>query len=490
MTLQGLPRAIARDAWWLDPEEQTPPAPARPALRHLPRLLALLAGLILLGDLLFYGHAAGLSLAVYALAIFAATRALRAPPTNLRALLLPLAVLLLAALPVVEHAQALSLLFLLTGLVLACLWPADGSLPGGRILAQATGLILHIPVALPMALPGLTRQLSSGRTLPRPRSLLAGWALPIGGSLILMALLLEANPILADWLADMALPSPNPARMLLWAGLALCLWPFLTPQPATALPKGRARATLGQHRLGLTAQAVHRALILFNALLAVQTAMDAAYLWAGAALPPGMSAAQYAHRGAYPLLATALLAGVFALSARPFLAERRSLMPLMLLWLAQNVALTASALLRLDQYVGLYGLTYLRLYAAIWMTLVALGLMLTGWQIGRGRSNAWLMTRSAALGLITLYLCCFVNFAAVIARWNLVYPNVDPYYTCNLGPMATAEIARHPEGQVCISDTPLIEGWRDWGFRSWRVSRYITEPHAAEAMAHENPRGR
>ncbi|WP_226341088.1 DUF4153 domain-containing protein [Gemmobacter serpentinus] len=481
MTLQGLPRAIARDAWWLD-EDPEPAAQARPATRHLPRLLALLAGLVLIGDLLFYGHAPGLSLAIYAFAIFAATRVLHAQSLRLHGLRAPLTMLALMSLPVIEHAQMLSVLFLLAGLLLACLWPSDGTLPGAGTLSRALGLIAHVPVALPMALPGLSRDLAAGRTLPRPRSLLAGWALPIGGSLVLMALLLEANPILADWLHRLELPSPNPARILLWGGLALCLWPVLTPQPALHLPQIGQLSRIGQAQFGLTAQAVHRALILFNALLAVQTLMDAAYLWAGAALPPGMTAAQYAHRGAYPLLATALLAGVFALTARPFLAERRSLKPLMLLWLAQNVALTVSALLRLDQYVGFYGLTYLRLYAAIWMAMVALGLTLTLWQILRGRSNLWLMTRSAALGLITLYLCCFVNFAGIIARWNLAHPNVDLYYTCSLGPMAAAEIARHPEGQVCVGDAPTIEGWRDWGFRSWRVSRYITDIAVEEVV--------
>ena len=56
-----------------------------------------------------------------------------------------------------------------------------------------------------------------------------------------------------------------------------------------------------------------RSLILFNALFAVQTVLDLIYLWGGASLPDGMSHAEYAHRGAYPLVATALLAAAFVL---------------------------------------------------------------------------------------------------------------------------------------------------------------------------------
>ena len=49
-----------------------------------------------------------------------------------------------------------------------------------------------------------------------------------------------------------------------------------------------------------------------NALFALQTAMDMTYLWGGVALPDRMTYASYAHRGAYPLIVTALLAGACA----------------------------------------------------------------------------------------------------------------------------------------------------------------------------------
>ena len=58
-----------------------------------------------------------------------------------------------------------------------------------------------------------------------------------------------------------------------------------------------------------------RSLVLFNLLFAVQTGMDIHYLWRGAALPDGMTYAAYAHRGAYPLIVTALLAAAFVIVA-------------------------------------------------------------------------------------------------------------------------------------------------------------------------------
>ncbi|MBL8561320.1 MAG: DUF4173 domain-containing protein [Gemmobacter sp.] len=455
----GLPEALARDGWWFDAPSPPERAPERSrALR--PAGMALLA-LVALGDLLFWGHAPGLSVAVFALALFGAGVAVRRPARWKG----PLALMIGAVLPVMELVQPLSLALLGLGLLAALAW-AHGA--PGQWARTAAGLLLHLPQALPAALPALWAARPRGLSA---RGALRGWALPLGGGLVLLALLMQANPILSDWLQGWQRPGLDLprllARALFWAGLALLIWPLLTPAPLAPLPRLRPRALPG-----LNAEAVARALVLFNAVLAVQTAMDALFLWGGAALPPGMSAAEYAHRGAYPLMAAALLAGLFALLARPFLAERRGLKPLMMLWIGQNVALTASALLRLEHYVGLYGLTWLRLAAAIWMALVALGLMLVAVQIARGFSTRWLMIRCAGLGLGTLYLCSFLNFAAVVARVNLTHPAPDMGYTCALGPMAAAELAAHPRGQVCLIELPQIEGWRDWGFRAARVLRY------------------
>lgn len=477
-----LPACLARDAWWLDspPPGTATPAPDLPR-RGPGRVVGLLA-LIVLGDALFYGQRPGLSLVLYAAAVFAVTLTVAPRGAEWRR---PALLLAVAALPVIDHAQPLAVLFLLAGLLVAIVWarrPSD-------LAAGVLGLLRHLPLAGPRALMAGIRQRGLWRGWPRPAALWRGWALPLGGTLILIALLSEANPILSGWLNALRLPDVDLGallrRAMFWVGLALVVWPLLLPAPPRALPAlPRLPGT------GFTAEAVRRGLILFNAALLLQTGLDAVYLWGGAALPPGMSAAEYAHRGAYPLLATALLAGAFALAARPFLAEQRFLRPLMALWLGQNIALTLSALLRLDHYVALYGLTYLRAYAAIWMGLVALGLGLTFWQIWRGRSNRWLLMRCTGLGLATLYACCFVNFAAVVARVNLSRSMVDLEYTCGLGPMAAAEMARAPLERLCVTEAPQIADWREWGFRGWRVSRYIGEAPGYMGWADENPRGR
>src|SRR5262249_3628146 len=148
-----------------------------------------------------------------------------------------------------------------------------------------------------------------------------------------------------------------------------------------------ARANQGPTASGPTAPpgllfsegAILRSLLLFNALFAVQTALDLTYLWGGVALPHGMTYATYAHRGAYPLILTALLAAGFVLlTMRPGSDMERSPLfrPLVFLFVGQNVLLVISSIMRLDLYVQVYALSYWRVAAFIWMLLVAVGLVL------------------------------------------------------------------------------------------------------------------
>ena len=479
--LRGVPGALARDGWWLSDRDGTG-APVQGFRRGLAglapgRAVAAILLLVGFGDFLFYGQAVGLSLAVFAGAVFLA--ALLTLPAGER--LRPAGLLFLSALPIIDYVQALSLAFLAVGLTASLLWARGGT---GALAARGLALWATLPWrGIGDGCHGTARVLQSDALRGQWKAARA-WAFPAGGALVLAGLLLLANPLLAQMMSKLfAIRGEGVVtigRLLLWLGLALVLWPLFAAPPPAVTPTLPAFPT----RFRPGAQSVARGLLVFNAILGVQTLMDAAYLWGGASLPEGMTAAQYAHRGAYPLLVTALLAGAFALTARTFAQEDRGLRWLLLLWLAQNVALVLSALLRLELYVQAFGLTYLRLHSAIWMGLVAAGLGLTAWQVWRGRTNLWLVTRAAGLALATLYACCFVNFAAVIAAENLSRPTFDEKYLCDLGPTAAAVIADSGREDLvfvvswneythCPIIGPQVDGWRDWGFRNWRVSRYL-----------------
>lgn len=481
--ISGVPRVLLRDGWWFDGANDAGPQAARPARR----VAWMVFGLVALADWLFWRQAGpGLSLAVFLLAVAATVRS-GAGPVSRRDW--AAALLMLALLPLVERVQTLSVGFAVLGVLGYALWVQGGD--GRGVLPRLPALIGLLPQGPRAGWRGLAalRGIAGGGAGRWAR----GMALPLGFGLCFAALLLAANPVLADWVGELFDIGFDPVRPMFWAGVAVLIWPLLIlPE---AMPLQPMAMHLPKWRFGgvVNAGAVANSLLLFNLMFAVQTGLDFAYLWGDAELPAGISHAAYAHRGAYPLVATALLAGVFALIARDYAAERLLVRGLLLAWIAQNVLLVISALVRLQTYVAAYGLTYLRAYAAIWMAMVAVGLALVAWQVLRGRENGWLSLRCAGLAVVVLYVCCFVNFAAVIAAHNLtaaregrLSAGLDWPYLCMLGPDAWAATQRHDAGWNCDAgfnrgrdhdvsaldlDPPRIEGWRDWSFRSWRVLR-------------------
>jgi hypothetical protein len=239
-----------------------------------------------------------------------------------------------------------------------------------------------------------------------------------------------------------------------------------------------------------------RSLILFNLLFAVQTALDTIYLWGNVALPADITYAAYAHRGAYPLILTALLAAGFVLAAmRPGGPAEQSkiIRPLVYLWVAQNVLLVASSILRLDLYVQIYLLTYWRVAALVWMLLVALGLLLIVARIVLRRSNDWLVHANLIALTAALYICSLINFAAIIADYNVSHSreasgkgvSIDTNYLVQLGPQALPAIdkaiqIRGADPNLVSRRDSLVEvqrkdmaSWRSWSFRNWRLQRSL-----------------
>ena len=298
----------------------------------------------------------------------------------------------------------------------------------------------------------------------------------------------------------------SPWRLSFWIFVGCMIWPLIHRRTKTRPPRIPQATPVGTSVVAsdldylLGTQAMTRSLVLFNALFALQTALDATYLWGGAALPDGMTYASYAHRGAYPLIVTALLAAGFVLMAmRPGgpAEHSRLIRPLVLAWIVQNVLLVISSIFRLDLYIATYSLTYLRLAAFIWMGLVAAGLLFILGQIVWRKSTYWLISANAATLALVLYGCCFINAPWLVASYNVEHSrevsgrgkNLDWRYLRCLGPQALPAVERHWEkfpafwstSQCsCIGSTResfvssmSSKNWRDWSFRAWRLKRYF-----------------
>ena len=349
----------------------------------------------------------------------------------------------------------------------------------------------------------------------KPDSLIA-WIVPLGIFAIFVWLFASANPLIEHGLSQIDLHATlnllNPSRMAFWVLLAGVIWPLIFRRSnRRSIPQAEVSAAIDGTPSGqdffLGARATVRSLVLFNALFALQSGLDLTYLWGGASLPDGMSHAEYAHRGAYPLIVTALLAAGFVLVAmRPGgPAEQSSwIRPLVLVWTGQNVLLVISSILRLDLYVAVYSLTYLRLAAFIWMALVAAGLLLILFQIILRQPNSWLLAANAATLALVLYACCFIDAPWLVATYNVEHcreisgsgANLDVQYLGSLGPQAQLVLESHrnevpallsaldrqfPDARNALS---RAENWRAWSFRTWRIKRYLannpgTPPHVS-----------
>lgn len=251
------------------------------------------------------------------------------------------------------------------------------------------------------------------------RALAAMLGLPIAMSLVFVTLFASANPLIARMVEAIRLPSIGEAAFWLFALAAI--WPSLRPRTwathiAALLPE--AEVTLP----GASLPSVLISLLLFNAVFAIQNGLDIAFLWSGAPLPDGVTLAAYAHRGAYPLIATALLAGIFVLATmKPGSATAASpaIRRLVVLWVAQNLLLVASSILRTCDYIAVYMLTAWRIAALAWMGLVALGLVLICWRMLRGRSARWLINGNALAAALLLAAATVVDLNAIAAAWNV-----------------------------------------------------------------------
>ena len=240
---------------------------------------------------------------------------------------------------------------------------------------------------------------------------------------------------------------------------------------------------------GTSLPSVLIALALFNAIFAVQNGLDIAFLWSGGALPAGMTQTEYVHRGAYPLIGTALIAGVMALAMlRPGSASERHpwARRLVTLWVAQNLVLVASSVFRTIDYIEASMLTAWRIAALAWMGLVALGLVLICWRILKGRSARWLINWNAFAAALVLAVCSFVDLGAIAASWNArmqAPAKVDLCYFSNVGdgallpltalesqPMdrVTRDRVRYIRDRIFTDLAARQDSWTEWTPRGAR----------------------
>jgi Domain of unknown function (DUF4173) len=522
-----VPTRLANDGWWLCSLPSTPRRGVSPpasesntqmnsnaatALRlpilldSIPRKLIIAFAATGFADWLFYDQKPGLSVALF-LGLLAGLSLLTNPlQAGLRQSLLAAAILLTGLASVVEEFNVLSASLAVLAVAVAISSLTNPLMDGLRKRYDAVQDLLLIGPFRIFA------DIAQSSRFSLTLKSFTVWVVPLLLSCVFLVLFSSANPLIETWLNAIDLKAwlsrLSVARLLFWSVTLCMVWPFIylkwirkaPPEPRVNEIEPRADEEPSEL---FGAAAILRSLLLFNLLFAVQTGLDVVYLWGGVALPDGLTYAAYAHRGAYPLIVTALLAAGFVLAAmRPGgPAERMPVIRvLVFFWVAQNVMLVVSSMLRLDLYVQIYSLTWWRVAAFIWMLLVAAGLILIVARIAFNRSNTWLVRMNLAMLALTACICAFINFPYVIATYNVDHSKevsgnglaLDVGYLVGLGPQAVPAIDRYlaalPDspsllfnrGQLAWNRDQLIkrqlaelDSWRAWSFRGYRLKQYM-----------------
>ena len=471
----------------------------------LPVKLGLALGLVALADGLFWHQRIGLSMVLFAAVAFAGSLFANHAWSDPRRTRIAAMIVIAGLVPAIEDLNLLSFVLLMGSVGIGI---AVATNPGFSKITDGLRAFLDLFLVGPFRIIGDIVRMTNIRAIETGFAL---WFVPIVFGAIFAFLFVSANPVIARWVGLLNLrelaDQINLARTLFWIFVLSTVWPFLhtrwrrwtmhtapvpPPLPETAAPAPAPASDLPSL---FGADAILRSLILFNVLFAVQTVLDLVFLWGNAQLPDGIGYANYAHRGAYPLIVTALLAAGFVLAAmRPRGPAQTSaiIRPLVYLWVGQNVLLVISSMLRLYRYMEIYLLTGWRIAALVWMLLVVVGLVLIVARIILEQSNGWLVRMNLIGLLTTLYVCSLVNFDAIIADYNVTHSkeaagkgvNLDLNYLTTLGPQALPALQRAAllpgitprecgRSRLRSIQAADMASWRSWGLRSWRLQRWL-----------------
>lgn len=478
--------------------------------------LAALALLVAIADFLFYqAPAAGLPLSLFVVSLFAAAATFNRVRSSGNWRLVATALLSAAVAALIADADRLSVPLAIALSTVSVVLLVHGAV-GWVAAARMTALL---PVTGWLRLAGdliLIRRAMIRRG--RLHFDIFGWIVPVGLSLFFLVVFLVANPVIDHWVGLLApdhLMLADGQRIVFWVAIALIVWPFLhlvRSRRAATIPSVLPTA-IGAWSIFFGDIAIRRSLVSFNLLFALQTFTDLGFLWGGMDLPEGMSHAEYAHRGAYPLMAATMVAAAFVLVAlRGNSAERRlgALKTLLLVFVGQGLLLVVSSMLRLDLYVEAYSLTLWRVAAFVWMGLVAFGFLTILIRILGRQSARWLVNVNAGAVLLALWACCFADFAGLVTGFNVAHsrqitgqgPDLDfGYIARTFGARAIPALDTNRDllsgrstGLVVNVDDVWVnmsfdrwrdqtaaqmlatdEGWRTWSFADWRLRRYLSE---------------
>jgi hypothetical protein len=196
----------------------------------------------------------------------------------------------------------------------------------------------------------------------------------------------------------------------------------------------------------------------------------------------GLTYAEYARSGFFQLVAVAAITLAVLLSVDVFTDASEGPSRRRIVWLSEacvglTLVVVVSALRRLDLYENAYGLTMLRLYAAVFAGWIGVSLVLLGWWVHKRRDRAWFPAAVVGAGLAALLALNVINPEAMVVRRNVTLAEradrFDPGYLVELSddavpaivrtlPRLPAVLSANVVAGICSRPPRPTKGWAAW----------------------------
>ncbi|MCF6365988.1 MAG: DUF4173 domain-containing protein [Bacteroidales bacterium] len=167
-------------------------------------------------------------------------------------------------------------------------------------------------------------------------------------------------------------------------------------------------------------------IILVNALLLMINVIDISTIWFNFNYTPEFDLKQFVHEGTFLLILSILLSiGIMIWFFRRnlnFYKYKKKLQVLSYIWIAQNIILLISVVIRNMHYIEYFGLAYKRIGVFFFLALVVFGLISLYLKIKDIKSSFWLFKINTWALYIGFVLFAIPDWDIIIAKHNLTHP--------------------------------------------------------------------
>ena len=167
-------------------------------------------------------------------------------------------------------------------------------------------------------------------------------------------------------------------------------------------------------------------IILVNTLLLMINIIDISTIWLNFKYTAETDLKQFVHAGTYLLILSILLSiGIMIWFFRRnlnFFKKKKKLQVLSYIWIAQNIVLLISVIIRNMHYIEYFGLAYKRIGVFFFLALVIFGLISLYIKIKNIKSSFWLFKINTWALYIGFVLFAIPDWDIIIAKHNLNHP--------------------------------------------------------------------